>query len=110
MLLEFIVVHSGGFAGVVMFGDLAPRSKVTALAGLGLFYTLFVGAFALAFHTWWPLASFWGLMANRMMSGLIGQAAPGEEKALAQRGWAAGAVFYLLFAFATTLPPIPRSA
>src|SRR5262245_39016478 len=68
MLLEFIVVHSGGFAGRVMLAALPGDRRVFAMIGLGCFYTLFVGGFALAFHTWWPLASFWALMLNRMLS------------------------------------------
>lgn len=108
MLLEFIVVHSGGFAGSVILSDRPRARKVAALAGMGLFYTLFVGGFGLAFKTWWPLASFWGLMLNRMASVLLGQAEPGDERAFASRGWAAGAVFYLGFAFVTVFLPLPR--
>ena len=108
MLLEFIVVHSGGFAGGVALGELPTRRKVLTLGGVGLFYTLFVGGFALAFRTWWPLVSFWALMLNRMASVLFGQGDPGDERALAQRGWAAGALFYLGFAMLTVLPPVPR--
>ena len=108
MLLEFIVVHSGGFAGSVMLSDKPRMQKVQSLGLLGGFYTLFVGGFSLAFHTWWPLLSFWGLMVNRMMSVLLGQAEKGDERAFLQRGWAAGAVFYLCFIFATVLLPVPR--
>jgi hypothetical protein len=108
MLLEFIVVHSGGFMGVVMVGPLPRERKLASLFGLGAFYTLFVGGFALAFKTWWPLASFWGLMLNRLMSALVGQAPSGDEIALAQRGWAAAGLFYLGFAFLTTFLPLPR--
>ena len=108
MLLEFIVVHSGGFAGFVILGPLAPDRKLLALIGLGCFYTLFVGSFALGFHTWWPLASFWALMLNRMLSVLLGQAQSGDERAMLQRGWAAGVIFYLAFTFVTIILPLPR--
>ena len=108
MLLEFIVVHSGGFAGSVMLGPLPARRKLLAMIGLGGFYTLFVGGFALAFQTWWPLASFWCLMLNRMLSVLLGQAENGDERAMLQRGWAAGVLFYLVFGGFTTMIPLPR--
>lgn len=108
MLLEFIVIHSGAFAGTVALGD-APRDrKALRLLGLGAFYTLFVGGFALSFTTWWPLVSFWALMLNRMLSALLGQAESGDERALLQRGWAAGTLFYLGFGGITTLLPLPR--
>jgi hypothetical protein len=108
MLLEFIVVHSGGFAGRVILGGAPHEKKVASLIGLGFFYTLFVGGFALGFHTWWPLASFWGLMLNRMLSVLLGQAEQGDERAFLQRGWAAGVMFYLLFGGLTVFLPLPR--
>lgn len=108
MLLEFIVVHSSGFMGTVMVGDLPRERKLVSLFGLGGFYTLFVAAFAVAFKTWWPLASFWGLMVNRLLSVLLGQPPVGEERAFAQRSWAVGALFYLVFAFVTIVLPLPR--
>jgi hypothetical protein len=108
MLLEFIVVHSGAFAGTVVLSSAAKGRKVASLIGLGCFYTLFVGGFALGFHTWWPLASFWGLMLNRMLSVLLGQAESGDERALLRRGWAAGVLFYLIFGGLTVFLPLPR--
>jgi len=108
MLLEFISIHSSAFMGSVMFGTGNRRGRVTALLGLGGFYTLFVGAFAFMFHTWWPLVSFWGLTLNRMTSVLFGQAPQGEEKAFVQRSRAASCLCYLLFCGATVLLPVPR--
>jgi hypothetical protein len=108
MLLEFIVVHSSGFMGTVMVGDLPRERKVASLLGLGAFYTLFVAGFALTFKTWWPLASFWGLTVNRLLSVLLGQAPAGDERAFAQRSWGVGALFYLGFTFVTILLPLPR--
>jgi len=78
-----------------------------AIVGLGLFYSLFVAGFALAFKTWWPFVAFWVLTANRLLGILVGQAPEGEEKALIQGGWAVTCVTYLVFVFATTLLPIP---
>lgn len=108
MLIEFIVVHSSGFMGTVMVGDLPRERKLASLLGLIAFYTLFVAGFAVAFKTWWPLASFWGLMFNRLLSVLFGQAPTGDERSFAQRSWAVGALLYLGFAFVTVLLPLPR--
>ena len=92
-----------------------PRADTTStsaardrLAGLGAFYTLFVGSFALAFHQMWPLWSFWALIVNRMLSVLLKQPPEGEERLFVQRQWAAGAMFYLLAVGLTTVLPLPR--
>ena len=108
MLLEFIIVHSSAFMGHVGLKPGNARNRVSALFGLGLFYSVFVGGFALAFKSWWPLVSFWGLTVNRMLGLLLGQAPPAERQSFLQRGWAASACFYLLGCFATVLLPIPR--
>ncbi|MFI5371994.1 MAG: hypothetical protein ACHQ52_10590, partial [Candidatus Eisenbacteria bacterium] len=108
MLLEFIVVHSAAFMGTVTIAPGSPVAKTARLAGIGVFYTLFVGAFALAFHQWWPLWSFWGLIVNRMLSVLLKQPPAGEERAFVQRQWAAGALFYILAVGLTTMLPLPR--
>lgn len=108
MLLEFIIVHSSAFMGSVMLGDLPRTRKATTLVGIGGFYTLFVGAFSLAFKTWWPLWSFWGLTVNRLLSVLIGQAPDGERRILLQKNWAVSAVSYLVLCFVTVLLPLPR--
>jgi hypothetical protein len=108
ILLEFIIVHSAAFMGNVLISPLSREKKVMSTLGLGLFYSLFVGAFSLAFHSAWPLLSFWGLMANRMMSVIVGQAPEGEEREFVQASWAVGAMAYLAFTFLTMILPIPR--
>ncbi len=108
MLMEFIIMHSSAFMGLAMFRPGARRARATAVLGLGAFYTVFVLGFALAFHTPWPLVSFWGLTLNRLLSAIVGQAPDGEEQRFIRKGWAASAIFYLGFAFLTILPPVPR--
>ena len=107
MLLEFIVIHSAAFMGTAAWGDRPPGKKATFVIGLGLFYTLFVAGFALAFSTWWPLIAFWGLTLNRLLGALIGQG-EGDEKMLVQRGWATSTLFYLMAVFSTVFIPYPR--
>jgi hypothetical protein len=108
MLLEFIIIHSAAFMGAVLFAPGSRGRRAWRVVGLGAFYSLFAGGFALAFKTAWPLWSFWGLTLNRMLSVLVGQAPEGEEREFLQRGWAACALAYLVFAFATIILPIPR--
>ena len=107
MLLEFIVVHSAGFMGVAAFGGKPRGARIAAVVGLGLFYTLFVVGFCLAFKTWWPLGSFWLLTLNRASPIILGAAPEGQEQSYVMTGWAASTLFYLLGCFATTVPPIP---
>ena len=108
MLLEFVIVHSSAFMGVAATADAPRQRRVRSLVGLGLFYSLFVGGFALGFHTWWPLAAFWGLTLNRLLGVLVGQAPAGGERRLIMAGWAASAILYLGLCTLTLFLPLPR--
>jgi hypothetical protein len=107
MLMEFIVIHSSTFMGTVAwggFGGKLPRG--VAIVGLGLFYSLFVGGFALGFRTWAPLLGFWGLTLNRLAGAMLAPAG-GADSAQVMKGWASSTLFYLVAVFATTLLPVP---
>ena len=114
MLLEFVVVHSAAFMGAVAVGAIEPRAllrwgRAGAITGLGLFYSLFVLGFCLAFHTWWPMAAFWLLTANRLLGAIVGQGTTdADTRRLVMGGWAVGAMAYLFGAGATVMLPIPR--
>lgn len=108
MLLEFIVVHSAAFLGVVAFSDAPRRKRVALTLGLAGFYTLFGAAIAWGAKAWWPLLAFWGLIVNRLLGILFGTVPSGHEKEAMQAGWVVGAVSYLFGAFATVLLPLPR--
>jgi hypothetical protein len=107
MLLEFIVVHSSAFLGSVALSDEPRAKRVKAALGLSAFYTLFAAGFALGMKHWWPVWAFWALSANRLLGIMLGQAPTGKERDVVMASWAAGAVFYLLGAFATVLLPLP---
>lgn len=108
MLLEFIVVHSAGFMGAAAFGEGGRAQRLTWILGLGVFYTVFVGAFGAAFGTWWPLGAFWALVLNRLLGVLVGQVPSDEGKMLIMRGWAVSVMAYLGAVFATVLLPVPE--
>ena len=105
ILLEFIVVHSAGFMGQA---SLEPEKfkKIGGTLGLGLFYTLFVGAMSLAFRKWWPLVFFWGLTLNRLLRSLLAPEGTVSEGAVALE-WGSGVVFYLFSCLAGVLLPLP---
>jgi hypothetical protein len=107
MVLEFVIMHSSAFLGTVAIAPTARLGKIIAMLGLGGFYTLFVLSMSLAFHSWWPLGSFWGLMLNRLLGVMIGQAPSGEQKEFLRRTWACSAIVYLVGCALTVLAPIP---
>lgn len=108
LLMEFIIIHSSGFLGAIGIADDEPRPRrVLMMFGLGLFYTLFVGAFAWEFRTWMPLVAFWGLMLNRMLGVLVGAPKQGAARAYVMAGWAATTAFYILFVGLTSTLSIP---
>lgn len=108
MLLEFIIVHSSAFMGSVALSRDPAFPRRRYILGLGLFYSLFIGGFALGFKTWWPLWAFWGLTLNRMLGTLIGDAPEGQERQYVQAGWALSVMYYLGGVFATVLLPVPE--
>lgn len=108
MLLEFVVVHSSGFMGVMAFGDGRRGGRMLAVVGLGALYTIFVAGFCLGFHTWWPLGSFWLLTLNRALGILLGAAPSGREQALIMTSWAVTTLFYLVGAVVTAAAWVPR--
>jgi hypothetical protein len=108
MLMEFINVHAAGFMGNAIIGDAGRGKKAATILGLGVMYTLFVGAFSLVFKEWWPLGAFWALVLNRLLGVLLGKAPTGQEKAALQASWAFGALSYIMLVFATILLPVPE--
>lgn len=107
MLLEFINVHAAGFMGNTIISESGRGKKAMMIIGLGVFYTLFVGAFALAFKQWWPVGAFWGLVFNRLLGVLLGKAPNGQEKSMIQTSWAIGVFCYVMLVFATVILPVP---
>ena len=109
VLMEFIIIHSSAFMGLAAYPDAGSRSqRVKSVLGLGVFYSLFVIAFSVMFHSVWPLVSFWGLMLNRLLGVLLGQAQKGREADLLRISWAANMACYLFAVLITTLVTIPR--
>jgi hypothetical protein len=107
MLLEFVVVHSTGFMGSVALADGPRAERARKVLGLGGFYTLFVGGFALGFGTWWPLIAFWGLTLNRSIAVLFDPHPGRAQRLRIRKSWAAITLSYLAAVFLTTFMPMP---
>jgi hypothetical protein len=107
MLLEFLVVHSAGFMGVIVYGDGSRAHKLGMVGGLTFFYLLFAAAFGFSFGTWWPVQALIVLTLNRCSPLLLGPLPERDQMMSVTAGWAVGVVCYLFGAFATIMPPVP---
>jgi hypothetical protein len=107
MVLEFISIHSAAFMGVLVVRPTDRARKSFGMVALGLFYSIFAGAMALAFRTWWPLAAFWVQTGNRLLGVLTGHPPLGAERATVVSGWVVSVVLYLGCVAVTTVLPLP---
>jgi hypothetical protein len=108
MLMEFIILHSSAFLAFAMTMPPSRSLRIGAVIGLGLLYTMFVGAFSLSFHTWWPIASFWMLLANRMLAIVLGKAPKERDFGFIMVGWVVAVACYLGYVLLTATVNIPR--
>ena len=109
MLIEFLVVHSGGFLGVTVLSDGTSKlRKSFALLGLGCFYLMFAAAFSLAFDAWWPVWTFLWLLGSRFALVWLSPI-PRESEADRQMAlWGLSVAAYLGAVFAGVFLPLPE--
>jgi len=108
MLMEFISIHSSAVLGAVVYRPGPPRRKALAIVGLGAFYTLFVGVYALSFGEWWPVVAFWGLILNRLSNVMLGRVPDGRERNLLQISWGVSVAAYVGCVTLTNVLPLPQ--
>jgi hypothetical protein len=109
MLMEFLVVHSGGFLGAtVLADDVSKAKKSLALVGFGAFYLLFATAFSLAFQAWWPVLTFAWLLGSRFALVWLSPLPREDEKSRQMSLWALSVAAYLFAVFMGVLLPLPR--
>lgn len=108
MLVEFLVIHSAGFMSGAALGAASRPKRLLAILGLALFYSMFTGAFSLAFHTSWPFISFWVLVANRMLGVIVSPVEDLKGANVVMAGWALNVLAYLGCCFLTVMVPMPR--
>ena len=108
LLMEFLVVHSGGFIGLTVLSDtVTRRAKTAAIVGFGAFYLLFAGAFSLAFNSWWPVVSFLWLLAAKFAQVWLIPLPRADEAQRQTTLWGLSVVAYLATVFAGILLPVP---
>lgn len=108
MIVEFLLIHASAMLGGTLEARRSDgRSPVPALLLFGALYLGMVGAFALAFGQWWPLAAMGWLLLGKLRT-LFGS--DGGEAARQQRkdDWALSMMAYLGGVVATSLLPLPR--
>jgi hypothetical protein len=109
MMLEFLVVHSGGFIGMAVVNpEVGRRAKTLAVLGFGAFYMLFALAFALAFHRLWAVWAFTWLLGSKLATVWLSPAAPTREVERQKSLWGLSVALYVLGVFVTVILPLPR--
>ena len=107
MMMEFVILHSSAFMGVVLLSGMKPRKKSISLVGIGLLYSSFVVAFSYVFGSWWPVIAFWGMIFNRLQGVLMKKPGPVNEKIILAKSWVVGMICYLGFVMVTSIVPLP---
>ncbi|MBI4829421.1 MAG: hypothetical protein HY804_11545 [Nitrospinae bacterium] len=107
MLLEFFVIHASGFLGAYTQEWDSGGFRLGPVLGLGAFYTIFVGGFAVIMGEPWLIAAFWMLILNQLMGQFLGQGEPEERAQIRAAGWVARAVFYVGGVTLTMILPLP---
>jgi hypothetical protein len=109
LLLEFFVIHAGGFMAVLMYDPRTPaRTRMLQVAGLGAGYLLFVGAFAWGFHAWWMLSAFAWLCFSKLQAIWSGAAPVEKDRTIAISSWALSVAVYLGSVAVTVIVEVPR--
>ncbi|KPK06048.1 MAG: hypothetical protein AMJ64_10135 [Betaproteobacteria bacterium SG8_39] len=111
MLVEFLVVHSGPFFGMLVMGDTVTTERATRLKillGLGAIYLLFAGGMSAAFESWGPVLLFAWLIGAKLVAILAGRGMAVREQTRQMALWALSVLFYLGAVFATVMLPVPK--
>ncbi len=106
LLLEFVVIHSAGFMGLVAMAKIPRARRAAGMLGLGAFYTAFVWPIATLSGETWMIWAFWGLVANRLWSA-VGPAAVEGGEAHNKESWGLSVLVYLVAVLVTAIVPLP---
>jgi hypothetical protein len=109
LLLEFFVIHAGGFMAVLIHEPEAPRARrALQVGGLGAFYLVFMSAFAWGFDAWWMLAAFTWLCFGKIQALWTGAPPTEDDRMVAMASWAFGVVAFLGAVGLTVIADVPR--
>ncbi len=105
MVLEFILLHSGVFMGMVASKARSAARRVGLFALLASFYAIFAVVFSMVTGSWEVLKIFGFLMAGRMVTVII---ASGESSQQLIARSAAGIAIYIPVVFLSVSVPFPE--
>lgn len=112
MVLEFILVHSGGFFGALSQRtdktgkQIAMRHRIALMAGLVCCYLAFAVAFSIAFKSWYLFGIFCWVTASRMLSMVLDTKQ--DSNTMMVRSGVSG-MLYVSGAFLSIFVRIPRA-
>src|SRR5262245_62146124 len=96
LLLEFFVIHAGGFMAVLVYDPETSRmARSLQIAALSLFYLLMISAFAWGFDAWWMLVAFLWLLFSKLQAIWSGAAPVERDRAVAITSWALSVAVFL---------------
>ncbi len=107
MLLEFITIHSAGFLGVAIITGKTTFQKIIRIIGLGILYSIFIGAFSMQAGDLWPLGAFWLLLLNRIMAVLFSTPSESSFQIVVMVNWAWSVFCYLISIMFSIILPLP---
>ena len=107
MVLEFILVHSGGMMASMLSDkdEQANWNQLKLLTGATLFYAIFVAAMAFSFKSWTLFYIFTAVMISRWISFFT---MPEYARTIATRRSGSSVVYYLLAVFLSVVIPWPE--
>jgi len=109
MLIEFILVHSAPFlGGIVTASHVALVTRLKVFTGLALFYSLFIGVFAIQFESWLPVLAFVWLIAAKLISIFSDRHHTERQKQRIRIYWGLSFSYYLIAVLATQIVPVPE--
>lgn len=108
LLLEFITIHSAAFMMWALLAGERVLAKILRAVALGLFYTLFILAFTADGGEQWPLAAFWLLVLNRIMTFVAGEGDEAARITLATASWVWSIFWYIAAVALSVMLPMPR--
>jgi len=109
LMLEFFVIHAGGFMAVtVQDPEATPRARMLRLAGWSTGYLLFISLFALGFDAWWMVAAFAWFCFSKVQAIWTGAPPTERDRAHAVTSWALSVAVFLGSVFATVMYDVPQ--
>jgi hypothetical protein len=109
LLLEFFVIHAGGFMAVTVYDPAATRrTRILRLAGWTAGYLAAVSLFALGFDAWWMVGAFCWFCFAKLQALWTGAPLAERDRSHAVASWALSVVVFLGAIFATVELAVPE--